>query len=93
MKPIVAYIANKLPFALETSVVQKRLSHTSERNFNNKQEFTDFVDSIRASKTVNGYVKITCSCGKEYDYVTKAEIPDSNLNCSQCSRNLIIYGN
>lgn len=93
MKPIVAYAANKLPMFLELPVVRKRISENSERNYNDKQELVAFVDSIRPSRTVDGYVGVTCSCGKQYDYATEAEVPASNLVCSQCSRNLIVYGN
>ena len=93
MKPIVAYAANQLPMFLELPVVRKRTSESSERNYNDRQEFVAFVNSIRPSRTVDGYVSVTCSCGNQYDYATENEVPASNLVCSQCSRNLIIYGN
>lgn len=92
MKPIVSYQAGKL-FAplMNLSVVQKRISKRECRNYNDKQEFTDYVDSINASPTVDGYVSIICCCGKEYDYANKTEIPSSNLTCD-CGRKLIVYG-
>ena len=91
MKPIVEYKAGAVFASGDISVVQKRESKTAYRNYNDKQEFTDYIDSIKASVTVTGYVMIFCSCHKEYDYTTKDEIPSSNLIC-ECGRKLIIYG-
>jgi len=92
VKPIIAYSAKKLPFILEMPIIRKRLSENSDRNYNDKSEFTAFVDSIKPSKTVDGYVGITCSCGKIYDYVTKNDVPSSNVVCT-CGRDILIYGN
>lgn len=91
MKPVIEYKAGRALFGATISVVQKRVSKKAYRNYNDKQEFTDYVDSIRPSATVDGYVMILCSCGKEYDYPNKIEIPSSNLICG-CGRKLIIYG-
>ncbi len=91
MKPIVAYMANKLPFVLELPIVRRRVSETADRNFNDKAELTAFVDSIRASVTVDGYVGVTCSCGHQYDYVTKNDVPSTDVVCA-CGRDVLIYG-
>lgn len=92
MNPIISYKAGKL-FAprMDMSVIQKRISKQECRNFNDRQEFVDYVDSIRPSIRADGYVSITCSCGKVYDYANKSEIPPSDLIC-ECGRKLIIYG-
>jgi len=92
MIPVVAYRASKLPFVLEMPIVRKRLSDRSYRNFNDRQEFTDFVSTIKPSKRTDGYVGITCSCGHQYDYITKNDIPSTNVVCS-CGRDVLIYGN
>ena len=92
MIPIVAYKASKLPFILELPIVRKRLSSTSDRNFNDKQEFIAFVSSIKPSRRVDGYVGITCSCGHQYDYATENDVPSTNVVCS-CGRDVLIYGN
>jgi len=91
MKPIVEYQANKLPFVLEMPIVRKRLTNSSDRNFNDKAEFTAFVDSIRPSLRVDGYVGVTCSCGKKYEYAAKNDVPSSNVVCT-CGRDVLIYG-
>jgi hypothetical protein len=91
MIPIISYRANKLPFILELPIVRKRLTETSNRNFNNKKEFTGFVNAIKPSKRVDGYVGITCSCGHQYDYATKNDVPSTDVVCS-CGRDVLIYG-
>ncbi len=91
MKPIVAYMAKKLPFALELPIVRKRIAQNEERNFNDKAELVAFIDAIRPSRTVDGYMGVTCSCGKQYDYVTKGDVPSSNVVCT-CGRDILIYG-
>lgn len=92
MKPVIAYAAHTLPMMLEFPIIRKRISEKLDRNFNNKTEFTNYVDSIKASQTVDSYVGITCSCGKKYDYATKNAIPSSNVVCT-CGRDILIYGN
>lgn len=92
MIPIVQYRANKLPFVLELPIVRKRVTENSDRNFNNKTELTAFVDAIRPSARVDGYVGVTCSCGHQYEYVVKNDVPSSNVVCS-CGRDVLIYGN
>lgn len=91
MKPIISYKAGGFFAPIDIPVVQKRISKKECRNYNDKQEFTDYVDSIKPSVRVDGYISILCSCGKEYDYVDKNEVPSSNLICD-CGRRLIIYG-
>ncbi len=91
MIPIVAYSASSLPFVLELPIVRKRVSQTEERNFNDKAELTAFVDSIRASRRVDGYVGIVCSCGHKYDYVTENDVPSTSVVCT-CGRDVLIYG-
>lgn len=91
MIPIVGYKANKLPFVLELPIVRKRISTNKGRNFNDKAELTAFIDSIKPSRRVDGYLGITCSCGKQYDYAVKNNVPSSNVVCS-CGRDVLIYG-
>ena len=91
MIPIVSYSATKLPFVLELSIVRRRVSVTADRNFNDKAELTAFVDSIRASRRVDGYVGVTCSCGNKFDYATKNDVPSTDVVCS-CGRDVLIYG-
>ena len=91
MIPIVSYSATRLPFVLELPIVQKRISETSERNYNDKAELVAFVDSIKASRRVDGYVGVTCSCGNKFDYATKNDVPSTDVICS-CGRDVLIYG-
>jgi len=92
MNPIVNYIDYKTPFGTFIPLVQKRETKTSTRNYNDKQEFVDFIDSIKPSRRVDIYLMIECSCGKLYEYTNRDEVPSSNLIC-ECKRKLIIYGN
>jgi len=92
MEPIIAYTAKRLPFVMELPIVRKRLSDRSDRNFNDKAEFVTFVDTIKPSVRVNGYVGIRCSCGAVYDYVTRNDVPSTNVVCP-CGRKVLIYGN
>ena len=92
MESIVEYRAKKLPFVMEMPIVRKRLSDKSDRNYNDKAEFVTFVDTIKPSIRVKGYVGITCSCGAEYDYATRNDVPSTNVVCP-CGRDVLIYGN
>ncbi len=92
MNPIVNYIDLKTPFGTNIPLVQKRLSKNSTRNFNDKQEFIDHIDSIKPSRRVDTYLVIKCSCEKEYEYKNKDEVPSSGLVCG-CKRVLLKYGN
>lgn len=91
MVPIIEYRGKGNVFGanLITPVVQKREGQ-GYRNFKNKAEFINFVDSIRPSRRVTGYVTVKCSCGKSYEYLSKSEIPESNLICD-CGRQILIY--
>jgi len=93
MKPIVEYLGKGLFMHGQggrSSIVQKRDGQTM-RNFNDKQEFTDFIDAIKPSTTVTGYVTAKCGCGQVYEYQTKGDVPDTNVICV-CGRHIISYG-
>jgi len=91
MVPIIEYRGKGNVFGtnLVTPIVRKREGQ-SYQNFKNKAEFIDFVDSVRPSRRVTGYVTVKCSCGKTYEFSSKDEIPDSNLICD-CGRHVLIY--
>ena len=89
LKPIIEYRASKLPPPLAKPVVQMR-EGTTYRNFHSKQELTDYIDSLSASPSVDGYMTLTCGCGMCHEFVTKGEIPGTNMICD-CGRQLIIY--
>jgi len=92
MNPIIKYVDLKTPsFGTNIPLVRKRVAKNVTRNFNDKQEFVEYVESIKPSRRVNAYLTIDCSCGKMYEYKDQNEIPSSNLICD-CKRELIIYG-
>ena len=93
MKPVVEYIGRGLLLhgqGTRTSIVQKRDGNTL-RNFNDKSELTSFVDSIKPSITVTGYVAVKCSCGHDHEYNTKDDVPAVDVVCT-CGRQVITYG-
>jgi hypothetical protein len=89
LKPIIEYRATKLPPPLAKPVVQMR-DYDSYRNFHNKRELTDYIDSLSASPSVDSYMTLICGCGMGHEFVTKDEIPATNMVCD-CGRQLIIY--
>ncbi len=94
MKPIVEYIGKGLLLhsqGARACIVQKR-DGSIMRNFDDKLEFTAFVDAINPSVTVTGYVTAKCSCGRNFEYVTKDEVPAVDVVCT-CGRQIITYGN
>ena len=91
MKPVITYTDLKTPFGMDTPLIRKRIAKNTTRNFVNRQEFVDFVESIRPSRKADAYLVINCSCGQVYEYKNKDEIPLSDLVCG-CNRKLIIYG-
>jgi hypothetical protein len=91
MNPKIRYIDLRTPFGMDVPLVRKRVAKNVTKNFNNKQEFVEFIESIKPSRRVNGYLTIDCSCGKKYEYNNQKEIPSLNLICN-CKRELIIYG-
>lgn len=92
MNPRIKYEDLQTPFGMNVPLIRKRVSKTSTRNFNDKNEFTNFIDSIKPSRRVDAYVSIKCSCGKIYEYKNKGEVPTSDLVCG-CKRELLKYGN
>ncbi len=88
-KPIISYVASKVNIPLNISIVQKRESKSC-RNWKNKKEFTDYVDSLYKSVVSNCYVYIKCQCGTEYVYTSKNEVPEESLVC-RCGRKVIEY--
>lgn len=91
MNPIVKYVDLKTPFGMDVPLVQKRIAKGVKRNFKDRQEFVEFIDSIKPSRRVDAYLIIECSCGKAYNLKDENEVPSSNLIC-ECKRKLIIYG-
>lgn len=91
MQPIIEYkaLGTHSSLSLNRSIVQKREGKTY-RNFKNKKEFTDYIDTIKPSVRVNGCVSVTCSCGKLYEYNTKEDLPSTSFICD-CSRQIITY--
>lgn len=89
-KSIVSYITSSNPF-LKTPVVQKRESKTSFRNWNDKLELTNYIDSLPVPNGVECCLYIKCHCSAEHKFLTKEDIPDKNFLC-KCGRNLIEYG-
>ena len=92
-KPIISYRTEKKPLTLDgnKSIVQKKVSKTEYRNFTNKTELTDFVDTFYIPPTSDTYMEITCQCGTKYTYATKTAVPATNITCS-CGRKVIQYG-
>jgi hypothetical protein len=93
-KPVISYAAEQiLPLNenLNKSIVSKKLTKTSYRNWNDKDEFVSYVDSLYVPPTSNCYVYIRCQCGAEYDYPSKVGVPSENLICG-CGRKVIEYG-
>ena len=92
MNPIISYKDLKTPFGTDISLVRKRMLKNTTRNFLDKQEFIDHIDSIKPSRRVDFYLVIECSCGKVYKFEDNIAVPSLNLICG-CSRKLIIYEN
>ncbi len=94
VKPVISYTTNKIPLIpqLNVSIIRKQESPSYFRNWNNKTEFTNFVDTLYVPPTSNCYVYIRCQCRSEYAYASKTEVPDGNITC-HCGRKVIEYGN
>lgn len=88
MKARLSYIAeSKLPLAFDLfPLVRDR-----NKNWKNKQELTDYIDSLYF-KPEYVYLYCKCQCGKEFVYQDKTSVPASNLNCS-CKRKIFLYSN
>ncbi len=89
-KSVVSYVASNNPFQLNISVVQKRESN-KYRNWLNKDELVNYIDSLPVSNGVESYIHIKCHCGLEHKFLTKDDVPDKNFNC-KCNRKIIEYG-
>ena len=92
-KPVIKYQAARMPLdtALNSSIACMQVSSTENRNWNNKAEFTDYVDQLYVPPSSDTYVYIICQCGAEFVYATKADVPSSNVVCD-CGRKVLIYG-
>jgi len=105
-KPVISYIAERgflsnINFSssnddkgpiINVPIVRKRLTKTSYRNWNDKKELTDYIDSLYVPSTSNCYLHIKCHCGVEYVYLNKIEVPAENKICI-CGHKIIVYGN
>jgi len=93
-KPVIGYVANKIPLntELNVAIVQKKVDKTTFRNWNDKTELTDYVDSLYVHPRSDCYVYVKCQCNTEYEYANKVAVPGTNLTCS-CGRKIIEYGN
>ena len=93
-KPVISYEVNqKIPLdtELNVSIVRKKLTKTSYRNWNDKTEFVDYVDTLYVPPTSDCYVYIKCQCGELFEYVDSSAVPSDNVICS-CGRKVIEYG-
>lgn len=91
-KPVIQLIDHAKPLGLvDGCIFRKRISKTEYVNWINKTELTDFVDSIWVHPLSDTYVYIVCCCKREYRYITKADVPASNVVCP-CGREIITYG-
>lgn len=92
VSPVIKYETTVLPLndQFNLSIVRKR-TDVDYINWANKTELTDFVDSLYVPPKSDTYMYIICQCGAEYIYVTKDDVPDTNVVCS-CGRNVLIYG-
>lgn len=91
-KPVISYVATPGRTTLNISIVLKKLSKTSYRNWKDKAEFTDFVDTLYVPPKSNCYVFVRCQCLTEYIYGDKTEIPENSKICDVCGRKVIEYG-
>lgn len=94
-KPVISYVINqKLPLipVFNYSIIRKKLSSSSYVNWNNKKEFTDYVDTLFVPQMSDCYVYVKCQCGTEYQYADKTQVPSTNTTCT-CGRKIIEYGN
>jgi hypothetical protein len=93
-KPVISYIAKEIiPLTpqLNVSIVRKKLTKTSYRDYNNKTELTDYVDTLYVPPTSDCIVYVKCQCGAEYEYANKTAVPSVNLTCA-CGRKVVEYG-
>jgi len=76
---------------LNKSIVRMQITKTSYRDWNNKTELTDYIDTLYVPPTSDTYMFIKCQCGTEYVYATKTTVPATNVTCT-CGRKVIEYG-
>lgn len=91
MIPIIEYKSKGSLFGVNPGSIVKKREGNSYRNFKDKSELISFINSIKPSVRVEGYMKASCGCGKAYDFLKKEDIPENNLKCS-CGRPIILYG-
>jgi hypothetical protein len=90
-KPRISYIASHVPVGLlNRSIAQHKIDSTNYRNWHNKNELTSYIDTLYNHPQSDTYLAIRCQCGKEYNYVTKNDVPASNVTC-ECTRKVIEY--
>jgi hypothetical protein len=89
-KPIIEYIGSKLPPPMDPLAVVKKMAKTDYRNWHDKAELTAYVDSLEPGPAVDIYLWVTCGCGKEYEYVTKTDVPAGDVVCT-CGKNIFKY--
>ena len=88
-KPRISFIAQALlPVELSNNSLVLKKNGT---NYSDKTELTDFIDGLYEHPDSDTYLYCKCQCGEEYSYVDKTSVPDSNTNCTACSRKIIEY--
>jgi hypothetical protein len=76
---------SNLPFMRDWPVIRR-----SSGNFASKTELTDYIDSFLPSEATN-YAAAICSCGKQYEWATKDDVPATELDCT-CGKKITKYG-
>lgn len=89
MKPIVQFIS-QTSFFKNISVVQFVL-YKVRHNFRDKQHLVEFIEDIDYPEIADTMMYVKCNCKREYIYVAKDDIPESETDCA-CGQKLIIYG-
>lgn len=92
IKPIIKYEASSIPFLvnLTKSVIQKKVNKTTYTTWADKNEFTDYVDTLFAPTASDTYLYIKCHCDEEYTYANKSDVPGTDIDCS-CGQKLLEY--
>ena len=88
IKPRVKFVGKaKLPLAMSKPIVIKR----DGTNWANRSELQDFVDEQYVPPKSDTYLLAVCSCGEEFSYAEKDDVPDTEVNCV-CERPILKYG-
>ena len=92
MKAKVAYIASRVPsFLFDTLPVVQKRDVGAGTNFSDKAELVAWVEESGTAQDADTFMSITCQCGEFRAFVTKDDVPASDLTCG-CGRKLIMYG-